>query len=151
MQVLNIVIFHKPVEKHIWRHDVQSVPRTRIARTSISATARFKFSSIPCGGLFLGRDNHILSNSLKNGKRLKTYSNIIPLFRVSSICVCHKIICIYFLTTLKILVDKFSLRYYTAYRILEKRGGGYKNYIARGGDIQIEFLHYIVAKPHYIH
>lgn len=30
MQVLNIVIFHKPVEKHIWRHDVQSVPRTLI-------------------------------------------------------------------------------------------------------------------------
>lgn len=105
-----------------------------IARTSISATARFKFSSIPCGGLFLGRDNHILSNSLKNGKRLKTYSNIIPLFRVSSICVCHKIICIYFLTTLKILVDKFSLRYYTAYRILEKRGGDIRT-ILRGEEI----------------
>ena len=26
MQVLNIVVFHKPVEKHVWRYDVQPVP-----------------------------------------------------------------------------------------------------------------------------
>lgn len=30
MQVLNIVVFHKPLEKHVWRYDVQPVPGTLI-------------------------------------------------------------------------------------------------------------------------